>query len=147
MDREKVIKGLEYCTQHGRLCGRDCNGHWGWTDGSHTGMELLDEYRTKCPYGNCETGCVKTLTKDALALLKAQTETINDLYGRYDGLCKEIREKYESDDVCGLCQYDGAYKGESGDWMNECPGFEANDCFCMKNSIRKMCGQPLIEEP
>lgn len=72
MDREKVIKGLECCTQHGSMSGRDCNGHWGWTDGSHTGMELLDEYRTKCPYGNCETGCVKTLTKDALALLKAQ---------------------------------------------------------------------------
>lgn len=72
MNREKVIKGLECCTQHGRMCGRDCNGHWGWTDGSHTGMELLGEYRTKCPYGNCETGCVKTLAKDTLALLKVQ---------------------------------------------------------------------------
>lgn len=70
--REKVIKGLECCTQHGSMCGRNCNGHWGWTDGSHTGMELLGEYRTKCPYGNCETGCVKTLAKDALALLREQ---------------------------------------------------------------------------
>lgn len=72
IDREKVIKALEYCTQHGSMCGRDCNGHWGWTDNSHTGMDLLDEYRTKCPYGNCETGCVKTLAKDSLTLLKAQ---------------------------------------------------------------------------
>lgn len=72
IDREKVLKGLEYCTQYGYLCGRDCHGHWGWTDSSHTGMELLDEYRTKCPYGNCETGCVKTLAKDAFALMKAQ---------------------------------------------------------------------------
>ncbi len=71
-DLEKVLKGLECCTQHGSMCGRDCNGHWGWTDGSHTGMELLGEYRTKCPYGNCETGCVKTLAKDALALLETQ---------------------------------------------------------------------------
>jgi hypothetical protein len=84
---------------------------------------------------------------DALALLKAQEATINELYNLYDGLCKDIREKYESDDVCGLCKYDGAYVGDSGDYMNECPGFETNECFCMKNSIRKMCGQPLIEEP
>ena len=67
---EKVIKGLECCTQHGSMCGLDCNGYWGWTDGSHTGMELFGEYRTKCPYGNCETGCVKTLAKDAITLLK-----------------------------------------------------------------------------
>lgn len=124
--REKVIKGLECCAQDPDT-GEDC-------------------IRLGCPYFN-EHPCIQVMCCDALALLKAQTETINDLYGRYDGLCKEIREKYESDDVCGLCQYDGAYKGESGDWMNECPGFEANDCFCMKNSIRKMCGQPLIEEP
>lgn len=71
-DREKVVKALECCTQHGSLCGLDCNGHWGWTDDSHTGMELLGEYRTKCTYGNCKTGCVKTLAKDALALLKVQ---------------------------------------------------------------------------
>ena len=73
--REKVIKGLECCTQHGSMCGRDCNGYWGWVDDSHTSMELLGEYRTKCTYGNCETGCVKTLAKDALALLKAQEPT------------------------------------------------------------------------
>lgn len=89
----------------------------------------------------------RSTIQDALALLKAQEATINELYNLYDGLCKDIREKYESDDVCGLCQYDGAYVGDSGDWMNECPGFETNECFCMKNSIRKMCGQPLIEEP
>lgn len=70
--REKVIRGLECCTQHGSMCGRNCNGHWGWTDASHTRMELIGEYRAGCTYGNCETGCVKTLAKDALALLKAQ---------------------------------------------------------------------------
>lgn len=76
---EKVIKGLECCTQHGSMCGLDCNGYWGWTDGSHTGMELFGEYRKKCTYGNCETGCVKTLTKDALALLKAQEPRVMTL--------------------------------------------------------------------
>ena len=71
-DKEKVIKGLECCTQHGSMSGRNCNGHWGYTDASHTRMELIGEYREGCTYGSCETGCVKTLAKDALALLKTQ---------------------------------------------------------------------------
>ena len=124
-DREKIIKGLNYCTH---------------TDGAEC---------PNCPYWkDCgATGASNELLHDALAMLKEQQATINELYTLYDGLCKEIREKYEGDDVCGLCQYDVAYVGESGDWMNECPGFETNECFCMKNSIRKMCGQPLIEDP
>jgi len=72
IDREKVIKGLECCTQHGSMGGRNCCGHWGYTDASHTRMELIGEYRAGCTYGSCETGCVKTLAKDALSLLKAQ---------------------------------------------------------------------------
>lgn len=79
---EKVIKGLEYCTQHGSMSGRDCNGHWGYTDASHTRMELIGEYRAGCTYGSCETGCVKTLAKDALALLKA----LDAFKSYFDGL-------------------------------------------------------------
>ena len=122
-DLTKVIRGLECCI----LRDPDDKPRCG-----------------DCPY---EGNCLNRLKHDALALLKEQQATISELYTLYDGLCKEIREKYEGDDVCGLCQYDGAYVGESGDWMNECPGFETNECFCMKNSIRKMCGQPLIEDP
>ena len=123
-DREKAIKGLEKIAEFFKARGDMAVG-----DGK---MLLLSWMRA---------------AEDAIALLKAQEQVINDMYSRYEGLCKEIREKYESDDVCGLCQYDGAYVGDSGDWMNECPGFGTNDCFCMKNSVRKMCGQPLIEEP
>ena len=122
---EKVIKGLECCQIDVNKC-MECS------------------YRDN---HNKISGCWISLHHDAIALLKAQEQVINDMYSRYEMLCKEIREKYENDDVCGLCQYDGAYVGDSGDWMNECPGFETNECFCMKNSIRKMCGQPLIEEP
>ena len=82
-DREKVIRGLECCTQHGSMSGRNCNGHWGYTDASHTRMELIGEYRAGCTYGSCETGCVKTLAKDALALLKAQ-EPCEDAVSRKD---------------------------------------------------------------
>ena len=99
-------------------------------------------------YLNVITGMIKaTPTVDAGQLISAQKQTIKRLYELLEDVCKNIREKTEGDDVCGLCQYDGAYIGESGDWMNECPGFETNECFCMKNSIRKMCDMPLIDEP
>lgn len=112
---EKVIKGLECYTQHGSMSGRNCNGHWGYTDASHTHMELIGEYRAGCTYGRCETGCVKTLAKDALALLKALTafkRYFDGLYGQglevanwhmngatepFDGFYDSAMEEYENE--------------------------------------------------
>lgn len=71
-DREKVIKGLECCTQHGSMCGSDCDGYYERYINNGYVIKLVNEYRSKCPYGKCETGCVKTLAKDALELLKEQ---------------------------------------------------------------------------
>ena len=48
-----------------------------------------------------------------------------------------IREREGGDSVCGLCEYDGAYIGESGDLCNECPGFDKDDCFKLSAEIRK----------
>lgn len=50
-------------------------------------------------------------------------------------LCFSVREAHGDTDVCGLCEYDGAYMTESGDWANECPGFESNECFKLSNEI------------
>ena len=41
----------------------------------------------------------------------------------------DLRERHVDDSVCGLCEYDGAYIGQSGNWCNECPGFDKDDCF------------------
>lgn len=54
-----------------------------------------------------------------------------------DEICKDVRERHGSDDVCGLCEYDGSTLGESGDWYPECPGFETDECFCMKESFKQ----------
>lgn len=57
-----------------------------------------------------------------------------------DGLVEifaDIRESNGDDSVCGLCEFDGAYIGESGDWCNECPGFNRDDCFKLRDEIRK----------
>ena len=56
-DREKVMKGLEICSEHGSWHGLDCEHNEAYKD---------------CPYRGCETGCVVTIAKDALALIKAQ---------------------------------------------------------------------------
>ena len=57
-----------------------------------------------------------------------------------------IRERECGDSVCGLCEYDGAYIGESGDWCNECPGFNKDDCFKLSDEIRKKWKAQLSQE-
>ena len=61
IDREKVIKGLEICSEHGSWHGLDCEHNEAYKD---------------CPYRGCETGCVVTIAKDAIALLKEQRKII-----------------------------------------------------------------------
>ena len=56
-----------------------------------------------------------------------------------------IREREGGDSVCGLCEYDGAYIGESGDWCNECPGFNRDDCFKLSDKTRKEWTEEIIK--
>ena len=95
INRGKVVRGLEFCTQYGSMCGRDCNGHYEqwYTDDGYV-IKLVNEYRSKCPYGKCETGCVKTLAKDALELLKEQ-EPVKPKEERLDDVDSIFR--------CGNC--------------------------------------------
>lgn len=68
-DMEKVIKGFTVCTEHGLLNGEDCHGHYEYTD-NLADIIKANDYSKQCPYNGCETGCVKTLAKDAFALMK-----------------------------------------------------------------------------
>lgn len=84
-DREKVIKGLEICSEHGSWHGLDC--------------ELNEAYKD-CPYRGCETGCIVTIAKDALALLEEQDKTIESLTKERERLLLErIAELQHSIDV------------------------------------------------
>ena len=47
----------------------------------------------------------------------------------------DIREKNVDDSVCGLCEYDCDH-GIDG-CANECPGFERDDCFKLKEEYQK----------
>ena len=71
---------------------------------------------------------------------KAESER-DKLFQILNDVCRDVRAKSADKYVCGLCEYDVAYIGESGDWVNECPGFEKDDCFCMKKSMRYKFGQ------
>jgi len=57
----------------------------------------------------------------------------------------DIRERHVDDSVCGLCEYDGAYIGQSGNWYNECPGFDRDDCFKLSDETRKKWTDEIIK--
>ena len=67
-DREKVIKGLQYCTH---------------TDGTEC---------PNCPYLH-EDDCVKTLGDDALAMLKEQEATIKAQQFVLNNACEKLKEQ------------------------------------------------------
>lgn len=75
----------------------------------------------------------------AIAALEKQTEyqkRIKGLVNTIEGICKNSRDRHVDDEHCGLCEYDGAYIGVTGDCMNECPGFYADDCFVLSKDFR-----------
>lgn len=74
---------------------------------------------------------------DDLISRKAAIEAINGMIDRFERLLADIRESKVDDSVCGMCEYDGAYMGQSGDWCNECPGFDKDDCFKLSDECRK----------
>ena len=104
----------------------------------------------QCPYwaSGDMNNCIPRVTADAAtaitALLaraeKAERER-DELFRILNDVCQDVRAKSADEYVCGLCEYDGAHIGESGDWVNECPGFEKDDCFCIKKSMREKFGQ------
>ena len=78
----------------------------------------------------------KALQDDCISR-KAAIEAANSLIDRFERILRDIRESREDDTVCGMCEYDGAYIGQSGDWCNECPGFDKDDCFKLSDECRK----------
>lgn len=74
---------------------------------------------------------------DGLISRQAALDAVNSLIDRFERILSDIRESRVDDSVCGLCEYDGAYMGQSGDWCNECPGFDKDDCFKLSDETRK----------
>ena len=68
---------------------------------------------------------------------QAVRQKLTALVNELEEIFSDIRERNVDDSVCGLCEYDGAYIGQSGDWCNECPGFDRDDCFKLKEKYRE----------
>ena len=82
-------------------------------------------------------------TKDATK--GATSDLISKFIDGLEEIFAHIREKHVDDSVCGLCEYDGAYIGQSGDWYNECPGFDRDDCFKLSDETRKKWTYEIIK--
>ena len=70
---------------------------------------------------------------------------IDKFIDELEEIFSDIREREVDDSVCGLCEYDGAYIGQSGDWCNECPGFDRDDCFKLSDKTRKEWTDEIIK--
>lgn len=95
IDMEKVIKGLEICSEHGSWHGLNCEDNEAYKD---------------CPYRGCETGCVVTIAKDAITLLKKQ-EWINvkDRLPNCNGCYLVWRPHFYPDKgMPSICYFDGS---------------------------------------
>ena len=108
MDREKVIKGYMICVEHGLFNGEDCHGYHQWKD-DHYEIEKINDYSKECPYNGCETGCVKTLAKDTLALLKEQEWiSVKDRLPNCNGCYLVWRPHFYPDKgMPSICYFDG----------------------------------------
>lgn len=62
-------------------------------------------------------------------------DKLTKLITELEEIFADIRERHVDDSVCGLCEYDCDH-GLDG-YANECPGFEKDDCFKLKDSIKK----------
>ena len=79
---------------------------------------------------------VNSLTKSDIISKQKVRYKLTALVNEIEEIFANIREREVDDCVCGLCEYDGAYIGQSGDWCNECPGFDKDDCFKLKDKYR-----------
>lgn len=107
MDMEKVIKGLEICSEHGSWHGLNC--------------EDSEAYKG-CPYRGCETGCIVTIAKDAIELLKEQEAmhwiSVKDRLPTYAELKDDcVLVLFDDGTICST-GFDECIEGESifGEW-------------------------------
>lgn len=70
-----------------------------------------------------------------LISLEEVNKWVDKLINELELIFADIREKNVDDSVCGLCEYDCDH-GMDG-FANECPGFEKDDCFKLKDSIKE----------
>ena len=102
-------------------------------------IEAADAYVEHEKAKLSQQGATKDATKDATS------DLISKFIDGLEEIFADLRERHVDDSVCGLCEYDGAYIGQSGDWCNECPGFDRDDCFKLSDKTRKKWTDEIIK--
>ena len=108
----------------------------------YIGVEEAVRRIEQLPSAQSETNCSEIPNNsDTISRQAAIDKFIDEL----EEIFSDIREREVDDSVCGLCEYDGAYIGQSGDWCNECPGFDRDDCFKLSDKTRKEWTDEIIK--
>ena len=107
-DREKVIKGLEYC-----VSSNDCRPCEYWMEFDNAGCQIM---------------------KDALELLKDQQNVISGLKVINDGLCEAVTEQKQIV-RCNDCKHGQNEEWDNGECVDKtvyCDGYGIHkpDWFC-----------------
>ena len=105
-------------------------------DGYEDGRLLINALKA-LPSVQPEVAKDTNVTNNDCISRKAVKYKLTALVNELEEIFSHIRKRNVDDSVCGLCEYDGAYIGESGDWYNECPGFDKDDCFKLKEKYRE----------
>ena len=122
IDRDETIK--QFCKQDCGCDPKDC------LDKTCYEVEIIESVPTH-PTPSNTLGALDCVERRLVSY------KLTDLVNEFEEILSHIREREENDSVCGLCEYDGAYMGQSGDWYNECPGFDKADCFKLKDKYKK----------
>lgn len=69
MTRQEIADTIAFCLAYGSMGGHNCDGYYTWTDGD---IVKYGEYRSKCPNGKCEIGCVVSPLYEAIKYLREE---------------------------------------------------------------------------
>lgn len=114
-------------------CDANISDENGWLGGVCIALDTIEDLPSAQP--NLQQTC-NQLATDYISR-QAAIDALNGIINRFEQILRDIRESKVDDSVCGMCEYDGAFVGQSGDWCNECPGFEKDDCFRLSDECRK----------
>jgi len=100
-------------------------------------LEILKQHESEI-FGegsSTQTNAFNTLNALDTIYRQAAKDRLTILVDEIEGIFADIRERNVDDSVCGLCEYDCDH-GIDGSAF-ECPGFERDDCFKLKDEYRE----------
>lgn len=105
-----------------------------WYGCEPNGMDYFKEILAKKSPAQPVDKDINVPTNDTISR-QAAKDRLTILVNEIEGIFADVRERNVDDSVCGLCEYDCDH-GIDGSAF-ECPGFERDDCFKLKDEYRE----------